>query len=149
MTAIQVYDSFAVVSFADDSVVLVVRPIEEGNYALYNSQATDVRDIRRGTLHLSKRNQKALGFNMVTDRTQKYNYLLNLITEDANGTRYVAQEGIEVDASIPLALFSPILTPTAIDNTSPLPVVDSNSIITVLGYSTDSEGKGRIDILDS
>ena len=54
-----------------------------------------------------------------------------------------------MDASIPLALFSPILAPTAIENTSPLPVVVSNSIITVVGYSSENDGKGRIDILDS
>ena len=74
---------------------------------------------------------------------------MNLITEDENGTRYVAQEGIEVDASVPLALFSPILAPTPIDNTEPLPIVVSNEIITVVGYSSFSEGKGRIDVLDS
>ena len=54
-----------------------------------------------------------------------------------------------MDASIPLALFTPILNPTAIENTSPLPVVASNSIITVVGYSSENDGRGRIDVLDS
>ena len=78
---IQVYDDFAVISFAVDSILIVIRPQIEGQYALYNNVPTDVGDVRRGTLHLSSLNKKPIAFNLVEDQTQTYTYLLNIIME--------------------------------------------------------------------
>ena len=54
MTKIQVYDTFAVISFSDSSVVLAIRPEIEGGYVLYNEVPTKVGDSRR--THVSSAN---------------------------------------------------------------------------------------------
>ena len=87
LTSIKVYDSFAVVNFGVDKILLAIRPEKEGQYALYNDLLTDVGDIRRDTLHLR---QTPLAYFVVPDKTQKYDYLLNIITQGSNdGTKYI------------------------------------------------------------
>ena len=54
MTKIQVYDTFAVISFADSSVVLAIRPEIEGDYVVYNEVAIEAGDVKRD--HLSNAN---------------------------------------------------------------------------------------------
>ena len=41
------------------------------------------------------------------DRTQTYDYLLNIIMEGTNdGVEYIMQEGVEVDTTVQLAHFT-------------------------------------------
>ena len=73
-----------------------------------------------------------------------------MITIKRDGKKYLLQQGVEVDASISLALFTQVLEVKALDNTLTNPVVkESNALHTVVGYDKDNEGRGRIDVLDT
>ena len=108
LTSIKVYDSFAVVNFGVDKILLAIRPEVEGQYALYNDIITNVGDKRRDTLHLSSHiSQKPLDYFVIPDQTQYYDYLLNIITQaTSDNTKYIIQEGIDLDPTIPQALFT-------------------------------------------
>ena len=91
LTSIKVYDTFAVVNFGVDKILLAIRPEKEGQYALYNDIVTDVGDKRREILHLSNQfSQKPLDYFVAPDKTQTYDYLFNIITQGVgDGTIYI------------------------------------------------------------
>ena len=105
VTAIHVYDTVALIRQEVDTIMIVIKPVKEGMYAKYNLFHSEISG-KIGTLHMSDIDQHLLDFNLVPDRTQNFDYLLNIITIRRDGKKYLLQKGVEVDASISLALFT-------------------------------------------
>ena len=147
--AIEVYDSFALILWEDESVVIANRPEEIGGTATYNNFIPEIDDTRRGTLHYD--DAPIQYYNIVEDSSQNYQYIMNVITKDSEDLQYVSQEGIYYDSADEMILFENLRQPVlaAEGEAEDITAIDSNSLITVVGYGNYNDGKGRIIIFDT
>ena len=150
---IEVYDEFAFIIFEDESAMVAFRPKEEGGIATYNNKTTDVGGEKRGLLNFSA--APIQYFNIVKDDSQQYSYILNILTqslkkdkETKNYVQYLSQQWISIEDDN--AFFIELKKPEVPDSaTYSISSIDSNSLITVVGYESYNEGKGLITVMDS
>lgn len=90
-------------------------------------------------------------YNLVPDTSLTYNYLLNMLTRQRDGTtQYLTQHGIRMDSENKVALFEEKIAPTVANEGSlAISSIDSNDQITVVGLPENNDGLGEIYILDS
>ena len=81
--SIEVFESFALVVFEDETVLLAVRPATLGEYASYNQNIVDVGSLKRAQLDYTSTPIEY--HSMVADNTFTYDYVLSILsTNSAN-----------------------------------------------------------------